>query len=180
MRPDHEAFIRKQHVFFVASAPLSGGHVNLSPKGYDSFTILSPTEVCYLDLTGSGNETSAHLRENGRITFMFCAFEGPPLILRLYGAGKTVLPGSADWDRLAERFALQPGTRQLIHVHLDKVQTSCGYGVPVFDYSGDRDTLHLWADRKGDEGLSAYHREKNVRTIDGLLTPIGESLQVRS
>jgi hypothetical protein len=167
------AFVERQHVFFVATAPLGGGHVNLSPKGLDSFRILSPTSVAYLDQTGSGNETAAHVLENGRITFMFCAFDGPPLILRLYGVGRAVLPDSAEWPALAARFpADRPGVRQIIAAELTRVQTSCGEGVPRLDYVGDRDQLVEWSEQKGPDGLAAYRREKNVRSIDGLRTPL--------
>jgi hypothetical protein len=173
--PEHEDFIRKQRIFFVGSAPLSEeGHVNLSPKGHDVLRIMSPTEIAYLDLTGSGNETSAHIAENGRITLMFCAFEGPPLILRGYGTGHVILPASPEWDRLIPQFELLPGARQIIYITLHKVQTSCGYAVPNFSYSGDRETLQRWAVQKGEEGLEQYHREKNRLSLDGLLTPMGE------
>ncbi|MBN2909635.1 pyridoxamine 5'-phosphate oxidase family protein [Polycladomyces sp. WAk] len=131
--PEHEAFIKKQRLFFVGSAPLSKeGHINLSAKGYDVLRIFSPTEVVYLDLTGSGNETSAHLKENGRITLMFVALEGPPMILRLYGRGRVILPDSSEWNQLIHHFDLLPGARQIIHVNIREVKTSCGYSVPYF------------------------------------------------
>lgn len=169
-----QAFVRAQQMFFVASAPLSpDGHVNVSPKGLDSLRILSPKHVAYLDLTGSGNETSAHLRENGRITLMFCAFSGPPKILRLFGSGETVLPGSNRWEELRPLFGAYPGTRQIIDVHVTRVQTSCGYGVPLFDFEGQRDTMVRWANAKGPEGLQDYRAEQNTRSIDGLPTPLG-------
>ncbi|MCA9328023.1 pyridoxamine 5'-phosphate oxidase family protein, partial [Candidatus Saccharibacteria bacterium] len=143
--PHIHEFIHKQHVFFVATAPLDGaGHVNVSPKGLDSFRILSPTKVAYLDMTGSGNETSAHITENGRITFMFCSFEGPCDIIRLYGIGRTVLPGDTEWDELAQHFNQVLGQRQIIVADIHRTQTSCGYAVPLFDYVGDRDTLNKW------------------------------------
>lgn len=168
-------FIRQQHLFFVASAPLSAdGHVNLSPKGYDSLRILSPNRVAYLDMTGSGNETSAHLLENGRITFMFCAFNGAPKIVRLYGRGYTVLPNSPEWDALSANFTLFNGTRQIIVADIDRVQTSCGYAIPLMSYDGERDTLIKWAEAKGDDGLVAYRREKNQQSIDALPAPIAE------
>lgn len=174
--PEHRRFIERQRIFFVGSAPLGGGHVNVSPKGYDSLRVISPTAVAYLDLTGSGNETSGHVQENGRVTFMFCAFEGPPLILRLYGTARTVLPDAPEWDGLLARFRPMAGTRQIIHATIHKVLTSCGYGVPFFEYRGERDTLRRWAEAKGPEGLAAYRREKNASTIDGLVTPIGKRL----
>jgi hypothetical protein len=170
----HTEFIEKQKLFFVASAPLSGdGHVNLSPKGLDSFRVLSPTRVAYLDIVGSGNETSAHLLENGRITFMFCAFDGPPNILRLYGDGSTVLPGDAQWAALSALFALPLSTRQIIIADIHKVQTSCGYSVPLYEYLGERDHAHKWAGKKGPEGLEAYKEEKNRISLDGLPTALG-------
>jgi hypothetical protein len=167
-------FIERQHVFFVATAPSAGGHVNLSPKGLDSFRVLGPAAVAYLDSVGSGNETAAHILDNGRITFMFCAFEGAPVILRLYGRGRAVLPGDAEWDALTARFPARPGTRQVIVADVTRVQTSCGFGVPLLAYQGDRDRLPQWAARKGAAGLAAYQREKNVRSIDGLPTPLAE------
>ena len=174
MLPEHIAFIRKQHLFFVGSAPLSpDGHVNLSPKGYDTFRVISDSQVAYLDVTGSGNETSAHIRENGRVTIMFCAFEGPPNILRLYGTGTVVLPGSERWDTLHGHFSPVPGARQIIAIDVHKVQTSCGFAVPFMTYEKERDTLERWAEQKGEEGLTAYRREKNAKSIDGLPTPLG-------
>jgi hypothetical protein len=169
------AFIEAQHLFFVASAALDpNGHVNTSPKGMDTLRILTPNRVAYLDLTGSGNETSAHLRENGRITFMFCAFERPPQILRLYGRGRTILPGDADWTTLAPLFPKIIGTRQIIVADIHLVQNSCGFAVPFYDYAGERETLVKWADNKGDDGLETYHREKNSYSIDGMITDLGE------
>lgn len=168
----HE-FIQRQPLFFVATAPLSAnGHVNLSPKGYDVFRILSPNRVAYLDMTGSGNETSAHLLENGRITFMFCAFVGAPKILRLYGQGQVVLPNMPAWDELSPKFTLLPGTRQIIAADIDRVQTSCGFGVPLMDYVGERDTLIKWAETKGADELVNYRREKNQQSLDALPTPL--------
>ncbi|MBF2090670.1 MAG: pyridoxamine 5'-phosphate oxidase family protein [Synechococcales cyanobacterium K44_A2020_017] len=166
-------FIQQQSLFFVATAPLSdSGHINLSPKGLDSFRILSPTRVAYLDLTGSGNETSAHLQENGRITLMFCAFQGAPMILRLYGTGQTLLPGTPDWDAKRSLFPEIPGMRQIITVDLDRIQTSCGQGVPLLSYDGQRDSLVQWSAKKGVEGLEAYQQQKNRVSIDGLPTPL--------
>ena len=167
------AFIGAQPLFFVGSAPLDAhGHVNLSPKGLDCLRILSTLCVAYLDLTGSGNETSAHLAENGRITFMFCAFEGPPQILRLYGRGRVVLPATDDWDALAPQFPDYPGARQIIVAEIERVQTSCGFTVPLMEYRGQRDTLIRWAEAKGADGLTEYRQQKNIRSIDGLPTPL--------
>jgi Pyridoxamine 5'-phosphate oxidase len=175
---DHLAeFIRAQPLFFVATAPLAAdGHVNLSPKGLDCLRILSPQRVAYLDLTGSGNETSAHLAENGRVTFMFCAFSGPPNIVRLYGHGSTILPGSTEWAQLTPLFPDHAGARQIIAADIDRVQTSCGYAVPLMDYVGERDTLTRWANTKGEQGLIDYRCEKNVRSMDGLPTPLARQL----
>ena len=165
-------FIERQPLFFVASAPLAAeGHVNLSPKGLDSLRVLGPRRVAYLDLTGSGNETAAHLAENGRITLMFCAFQGPPNIVRLYGAGRVVLPGDAEWDVLRPRFPEHPGARQIIVVEVERVQTSCGFAVPRMEMVGERDTLHRWARNKGVAKLAEYRQEKNARSIDGLPAP---------
>jgi hypothetical protein len=173
--PELRQFIEAQQVFFVATAPLArDGHVNLSPKGLDCLRVLSETSVAYLDLTGSGNETSAHVEENGRITLMFCAFDGAPSILRLYGQGRTVLPGTARWDELVGQFPDYPGARQIIEADVDRAMTSCGFGVPLFDFRGHRDTLARWAETKGSAALAQYRREKNGRSIDGLPTALGE------
>lgn len=162
-------FITGQCVFFVASAPLAAdGHVNLSPKGLDTFRVLGPNRVAYLDLTGSGNETAAHVGENGRITIMFCAFDGRPMILRLFGRGRSVLPGSEEWPELIGEFEEVLGIRQIIVAEVQRVQTSCGFGVPVMGAPARRDQLIHWAERKGDEGLAAYRREKNSKSIDGI------------
>jgi len=163
------AFIEAQHVFFVATAPAgAGGHVNLSPKGLDSFRILDPHTVAYLDLTGSGVETIAHLRENGRITIMFCAFEGPPKIVRLYGHGSVLRAGEAAFDELATRFPDHPGKRAVIRVAVERVADSCGYAVPRYRYDGERAQLLDWAERKGPDELERYRREKNARSLDRL------------
>ncbi len=169
------AFIAAQHLFFVASAPLDpDNHVNMSPKGLNSLRVLGPHRVAYLDLTGSGNETSAHLHENGRITLMFCAFDGPPNILRLYGRGEVALPGSPLWAELYPHFDPHPGARQLIVATIERVQTSCGFAVPTYTYVAQRDTLDRWSANKGPDGLAAYRHERNARSIDGLPTPLGE------
>lgn len=172
-----QRFIAAQPLFFVATAPLSDtGHVNLSPKGLDSFRVLSPNQVAYLDLTGSGNETSAHLLENKRITFMFCAFQGTPLILRLYGQGRVVLPTSDEWQSLCSQFPLIPGIRQIIVAEVDRVQTSCGNGVPLLEFTEQRRVMVDWAAKKGEDGLRDYHRQKNCVSVDGLPTPLAEIL----
>lgn len=170
----HQDFIARQHIFFVASAPLNAeGHVNLSPKGMDSFRVLSPNQVAYMDVISSGNETSAHILENGRVTFMFCAFDGAPNILRLYGRGQTILPGQPGWDALAPHFKLVASVRQLIVADIYKVQSSCGYGVPLFEYSGEREQHFKWAQKLGPEGLSEYSLEHNSISLDGMPTPFG-------
>ncbi len=163
------AWIAEQHVFFVATAPLSAeGHVNNSPKGGDSFRVLNGREVAYHDYTGSGVETIAHLKENGRIVIMFCAFEGPPKIVRLHGHGTVVTQDHARYQELAHHFPSNPGTRSIVHVSVKRISDSCGYGVPVCNYKQRRDTLDRWAINKGDEGLIQYRREKNSHSIDGL------------
>jgi hypothetical protein len=162
-------FIAAQHVFFVATAPLdSAGHVNLSPKGLDSFRVINPKTVAYLDLTGSGVETISHLRENGRIVILFCAFEGQPKILRIHGRGE---PIEAEHPRFGELVRLFPGfdgTRTIIVVSIERISDSCGYGVPIYCYEGERSQLLEWAHRKGTEGLVRYRAEKNRVSIDGL------------
>lgn len=174
IKPEHRAFIEKQHLFFVSTAPLSAdGRVNLSPKGLDCFRVLSENRVAYMDLISSGNETSAHTLENGRITLMFCSFAGSPLILRLYGRGFAALPGTETWERYAPQFTIYPSTRQLIVADIDLVQTSCGFGVPLYEYAGER-TIHFdWAEKKGEAGLREYVQEKNLVSLDGLPTDLG-------
>jgi Pyridoxamine 5'-phosphate oxidase len=162
-------FIGQQQLFFTATAPIDG-RINLSPKGIDSFRCLDFDRVAYLDLTGSGNETAAHLHQNGRMTMMFCSFTDKPLILRLYGKGEVVSPGSSQWDNLIDRFTDLPGKRQLILLQLESVQTSCGYGVPIYELQAERSTLLDWATNKGAEGVSAYQHKNNLTSIDGLPT----------
>ena len=163
------SFIGRQHVFFVATAPSgAGGHINLSPKGLDGLVVLDPNTVAYLDLTGSGVETIAHLRDNGRIVILFCAFDGPPKIVRLHGNGEVFEVGSAEFDQLAPRFGNLAGARSIIRVRLERISDSCGYGVPLFKYEGERSQLVDWAERRGDEGLAKYRAERNRDSIDGL------------
>jgi hypothetical protein len=166
LRPGHIAMIEQQPVFFVATAA-EDARINLSPKGYDSFRILSPSRVAYLDLGGSGNETNAHLIADGRITVMFCNFQQPPLILRIYGKGNPVLPWENGWDELAGHFTLLPGTRQIFDIAVESVQTSCGWGVPVMSLDKERETLvkyHAQADPAEWAGKHKTHRT----SIDGL------------
>lgn len=163
-------WITQQALFFNATAPLSGqAHVNLSPRGLDSLRVIDPNQVAILDFTGSGNETAAHLLENGRITIMFCAFTGPAMILRLYGEGEVILPGDDDWPELRALFTPElPGVRQIFRILVTRVQTSCGEGVPLMDYVGQREELMNWAREKGPDGIKQYQKEKNSRSIDGL------------
>jgi hypothetical protein len=162
-------FIGKQHVFFVGTAPDAiEDHLNLSPKGLDSFRILGPKTVAYLDLTGSGIETIAHLRQNGRITIMFCAFEGRPLILRLYGRGRVVEPGDPEWERLAAMFPDYPGVRALVIVDLQRIADSCGFAVPRYEYVGERPQLIDYAVKLGADGLRRYRSQKNRASIDDI------------
>jgi hypothetical protein len=169
---DQRAFIARQNIFFTASAARSG-RVNVSPRGTDAFRVLGPNAAAFLDETGSGSETAAHLLADGRLTIMFCAFEGAPLVLRLYGTGRSLVRGSAAYaDLLASAFdGTEPlGARQIVHLAVDLVQTSCGYGVPTFAFTGERPTMRRWAKAKGEDGLAAYWREKNATSIDGFPT----------
>ena len=164
-----EAFISEQHLFFVATAPLAGdGLVNVSPKGLDSFRVLGPRTVGYLDLTGSGVETIAHLKENGRIVLMFCAFEGYPKILRFQGQGEVLEPGHPDYDSVKTAFPDHPGSRAIIRVHTHRISDACGFGVPLMSYQGERSQLVAAAESKGPEGLDEYRRRKNATSLDGL------------
>lgn len=162
-------FIEAQHAFFVATAPLdAAGHLNLSPKGLDTFRILDPSTVAYVDFNGSGVETIAHLKENGRIILMFCAFEGPPTIFRLYGNGRVVEPEEPGFPALAANFPAHDSIRSIVMVNITRVTDSCGYGVPRFKYEGERDQLAAWARKQGPDGLAAYRERKNKHSIDGL------------
>lgn len=163
------AWMDQQPVFFVASAPLSAqGHVNCSPKGGDCFRVLNPMQVAYLDFTGSGAETAAHVQENGRIVLMFCAFEGKPNIVRLHGRGEVLTPASPEFDALASSFPPNPGVRALVRVNVSRISTSCGFAVPFMEFRADRDTLDRWATANGPEGLAEYRQAKNAQSIDGL------------
>ena len=171
LEDSHRAFIERQKIFFVASAA-PAGRINLSPKGMDALRVLSPNRVAYLDLTGSGNETSAHVEacSDHRLTMMFCAFEGAPMILRLYGRAVILRRGTDAYRDLVPLFVEMAGARQIVQLDIEMVQTSCGYAVPFFDYREDRPNLVRWAESKGDDGLEAYRAEKNTRSIDGLPT----------
>jgi hypothetical protein len=163
------AFIESQQMFFVATAPLAGdGHVNLSPRGLDTFRILSARRVAWLDYVGSGAETIAHVRENARLTVMFCAFQGPPKIVRLHGRGGVLRPADASFAELRPRFGDAPPARAIITLDVDRVSHSCGFGVPLYEYTGQRTQLTDWAARKGEAALRTYQTQKNARSIDGL------------
>jgi hypothetical protein len=165
----HRAFIERQPMFFVATAARDG-RVNVSPKGLDSLRVVGPQRVVWLNGTGSGNETAAHLLDANRMTIMFCSFVREPLILRLYGAARAVQPGDADWEELSGLFPPLRGSRQVYDVDVDLVQTSCGYGVPLMETVGQRDLMDTWAAKKGPDGVAAYWAEKNTASLDGLPT----------
>jgi hypothetical protein len=166
---DFADWISTQRLFFVATAPLSGaGLLNCSPKGLDTLRILGPRELAYVDLTGSGVETIAHVRENGRIVLMFCAFSGPPRIVRIWGHGTVIERGHPDFARLQARLPKREGTRAILHIGVQRVAPSCGYGVPLYEFVGERDQLEKWAVKKGPAGLADYRRAKNEHSLDGL------------
>jgi hypothetical protein len=176
MTPAHREFVARQQIFFTASATATS-RVNISPRPTDALRVLDERTVAYLDLTGSGSETAAHLRADGRITLMFCAFDEPPSILRLYGRGTSLPRNTLDYTvLLASAFESQEplGARQIVRIDIDLVQTSCGYGVPLFEYVGQRGTLRRWAEQKGEAGLEEYRRQKNVSSVDGLPTGLAE------
>ena len=167
--PELGTWLGQQHVFFIATSPLaSDGHVNCSPKGMDTFRILGPRRVAYLDLTGSGVETVAHFRENGRIVFMFAAFAGPPKIVRLHGTAEVITPESPEWSDVSGSFPDQPGARAIISASLDRISDACGWGVPEFAYVKERDALHRASESATVEQMNAYWRENNSRSVDGL------------
>lgn len=162
-------WINRQKMFFVSTAPLSGeGLINCSPKGLETFRILDEREVAYLDLTGSGIETVAHLKENGRIVIMFCSFDRNPLIVRLHGRGLVHPKGSTEFDDLVTRFDPLPGTRAIIHMQVQRISDSCGYGVPMYEYAGQRTALTEWAAKKGEDGVAEYQMKHNANNIEGL------------
>ncbi len=168
-----EKFIEKQPLFFVGTA-MKEGRVNVSPKGMDSLRLLSPNKLVWLNLTGSGNETATHLLESDRMTIMFCAFEGMPMILRLYGRAKVYHQRDAAFQEYIKLFPTYAGARQIIELDFDLVQTSCGYAVPFMDFVGERDELVKWSEKKCDEGIKEYWKEKNTLSIDGHETKIFE------
>jgi hypothetical protein len=173
LTPQLTAFIEKQHVFFVATAAPEG-RINLSPKGLDSLRVLDEHTIAWLDLTGSGAETAAHLRIDPRMTVMFCSFAADAMILRLYGQGTSVLPDDPRWGELAARFPEPLGIRQIVVLQVESLQTSCGSGVPLMGYAGERGALTEWSRKKGPVGLAEYQRQKNVVSIDGLPTGLVE------
>jgi len=166
-----QQFIEKQKVFFVATAP-ENGRINISPKGMDSFRVMNENRVLWLNVTGSGNETAAHLLEKNRITIMFCSFEGAPNILRLYGKGKEIKETDPNWNEVISLFPETPGTRQIFDIAIESVQTSCGMSIPFFEYKGEREELNDWAAKKGKDGIKDYWEAKNQTSIDGLATHI--------
>ena len=170
---EHIQFIAQQQMFFVATAARDG-RVNLSPKGLDTFRVISTNQIAWLNVTGSGNETAAHLIENPRMTIMFCAFEGKPLILRLYGEAKAYYGRDTEWENYASQFELPPGARQIFVLDVDLVQTSCGMAVPLLEFQGQRNQLVDWAKAKGEAGLKQYWQEKNQWSIDQKPTGIFE------
>ncbi len=170
---DLREFIKEQKIFFTATAP-DQGRINLSPKGINTFRYIDSKTVAYLDLTGSGNETSAHLLENARMTIMFCSFTEKPLILRLYGHGQVIRPRDKEWETVYSLFNSLPGERQIIVLNVESAQTSCGYGVPLYDLKADRETLLKWANKKGKQGINEYWQTKNLESIDGLPTNLLE------
>lgn len=167
LNPKLQQFIERQKIFFVATAPTQG-RINLSPKGLDTLRCLDERTLAYLDLTGSGNETAAHLHENGRMTLMFCSFAEAALILRVYGQGRVVRPRDPEWKSLHSHFDDLPGQRQIIVCEIESVQTSCGGGVPTYAYQGNRQNLLDWARSKGPQGIEAYWHENNQQSIDGV------------
>jgi len=175
LQPDHLALIASSPLFFVATAAPEG-RVNLSPKGMDSLRVISPTRILWLNLTGSGNESAAHLQRNPRLTLMWCSFSTRPIILRAYGTARVVHHGDGDWAALAARLPMQPGARQILDVAIELVQSSCGYAVPFLEPAGERPVLRDWATEKGPEGLRAYWDMRNRHSIDGLPTGIEANL----
>mgnify|MGYP003668650357 FL=1 len=165
LTPRLQTFITAQKIFFVATAP-DEGRINLSPKGMDSLRVINDTKILWLNVTGSGNETAAHLLENDRITLMFCSFEGAPSILRIYGKGKVIHPKDTEWGSVVGLFPKTPGTRQIFEITLESAQTSCGMSIPFYDYKGEREQLNDWAKEKGREGIHQYWEDKNKISID--------------
>lgn len=169
----HQQFIEKQNLFFVGTAT-TDSRVNISPKGMDSFRVLSKTKVAWLNMTGSGNETAAHVQEDARMTIMFTAFEGDPMILRLYGQAEVIHQNDAKWNEYYSLFKAMPGARQIFELSLDLVQTSCGMAVPYYNYIDEREQLNNWAIKQGEQGIQEYWQLKNQQSLDGVATHIME------
>ncbi len=169
----HLEFIGQQKIFFVGTAT-SDSRVNISPKGMDSFRVIDNNRILWLNVTGSGNETSAHVQQNSRMTIMFTAFEGNPLTLRLYGSARVIHQNDIEWAELYGLFNPLPGARQIFDLSIDMVQNSCGFSVPFYEYSGDRKQLTEWALKQGDAGIKEYWEKKNQRSIDGIPTHVVE------
>ena len=174
LTPDLTAFIGRQPLFFVATAPRDG-RVNVSPKGMDSLRVIAPDRIIWLNVTGSGNETAGHVLENGRMTLMWCAFRAAPLILRTYGSARVIYPDHPEWDTYASQLPSRVGARQIFEQTIEMVQTSCGMAVPLMDFVDDRHQLDQWAERQGEDGLDAYRQQKNRATLDGLPTGLPAS-----
>lgn len=174
---EHQEFIKQQRLFFVATA-MASGRVNVSPKGMDTLRVKNDRQVVWLNLTGSGNETATHVLQSARMTIMFCAFEGPPLILRLYGNTKVYHPRHIRWNELIGEFSQHPGARQIFEMEVDMIQTSCGFGVPLMDYRGERELLSDWATKKGELGLLEYWEKKNKASLDGCDTGIFKDTKI--
>ena len=169
INPRLREFMTRQKLFFVATAPSEGGHINVSPKGLPgTFAVVDDTTVAYLDLTGSGVETIAHVQDNGRICVMFCALDGPPLIVRIHGRGEVVTPDDDRFAELLKHFGPHRAVRSIIVVHATRISDSCGYGVPLYDFKGEREQLPKWAERKGPDGVEDYQQKNNVQSLDGL------------
>lgn len=169
--PTIQEFIKKQKLFFVGTAA-AAGRVNVSPKGMDSLRVINENKVVWLNLTGSGNETAAHILEKNRMTIMFCSFDKKPLILRLYGTVNTMHPNDSGWEKYIKLFPTYKGARQIFELHVDLVQTSCGFAVPQYDFVSERDMLTKWAENKGEDGIKEYWQKKNVKSLDGYETGI--------
>ena len=174
LQDGHIRFIGEQHLFFVGTAG-SEGFINVSPKGMDTFRVTSPSEVVWLNLTGSGNESAAHVAENGRMTIMFCSFDKQPLIMRLYGRARVIHSRDADWAALLDLFPADVGARQVFRLSLELVQTSCGYAVPYYQLLGERPTLTNWSAKKGREGIAQYWQDNNTLSLDGKATDIARN-----
>jgi len=164
-------FIAQQKMYFVATAT-ADSRVNISPKGMDSLVVLHSNRVLWLNVTGSGNESAAHLQQNDRMTIMFCSFDKVPLILRLYGKARMILTSDKDWDEYYAHFEPLAGARQIFDMSVDLVHTSCGYGVPLYDFVSERPTLNKWAEKKGEQGIKDYWQDKNSSSLDGAPIPI--------